>query len=341
MRGYVAGNPGKVQVVDFPEPQAEAGDVILAPAACGICSTDVKQVSKGSTDHRYALGHEVVGKIQAASPDSRWKVGQRVAAVPYLPCGACYYCRHDQPTLCTNLFEITLQPGGLVERIRVPKELAQRGLFPIPDDLPDDLAVLAEPLGCIVKGIEDSGVKPGDSVLIIGDGPMGLMGAAVARAYAAYPVMVAGMLTHRLAVAGEHFADRVIDVSREDLHEVVRAQTGGRGADVVLATVSSGEALAIAIEAVRPGGVVNAFAGVSEGTGINLDVRKLHYQQYHLTGSFGVGPVHMAKALHLLHSRRLDGRPLVTARFPFEETPDAVAYSANRTGLKAIVQFGV
>jgi L-iditol 2-dehydrogenase len=168
---------------------------------------------------------------------------------------------------------------------------------------------------------------------------MGLMMAAAARMSGAWPVIVAGMTAHRLAVAESKFADVVIDVSKSDLRSNVEKHTQGHGADVVFVVVSSGEALASGIQAVRAGGAVNAFAGVPEGTTVELDLRKLHYEQYHLTGSFGIGPAHMAKALRLLESGRIDVSPMITARFSFEEASDAVAYAAQRIGLKALVLF--
>ncbi len=339
IKGFAAGEPGKVRLVEFPEPTMGPGDIIITPTACGICATDVKQVRKGSSDNRYALGHEVVGRINNAPSSSTWKIGQRVVAVPYLPCGACYYCHRNQLTLCTSLFKVTLHPGGLAEKIHVPQMLAERGLVPVPNDLPNEIAALAEPLGCAVKGIEDIGIMPGDSTLVIGDGPMGLLSAAAARAYGAYPVIVAGMLSHRLTIAQEHYTDRVVDVTQEDLSTVIREYTDGRGADAVIVAVSSGEVLATAIDLVRPGGSVNAFAGVSKGISINLDVHDLHYKQYVLTGSFGVTPPYIRKALHLLHSGQVNGRPLITACFPFEATSEAIAYSMNQTGLKAVVLF--
>ncbi len=339
MYGAAAGKPGQVEIIQFKERDLQPGEVMVAPLVCGICANDVKLVEKGSTDAKYALGHEVAGQIIKVTEQSRWKVGQRVVFLPYLPCGACYYCLRNQPTLCTNLFEAFPIPGGLADRVIIPRAMAERGLTLVPEDMPAEAASLAEPVGCSIKGIEDSGVKPGDSVLIIGDGPMGIICAAAARAYGASPVLVAGMTPHRLQVAKEHFADAVIHVAEQDLLATVRFYTGERGADIVIAAVSNGEVLANAIQAVRPGGTVNSFAGVPSGTFINLDVRELHYKQFHLTGSFGVSPVYAEKAIHLIHTGRIAWEPVISARFPFEKTAEAVQYAAQRRGLKPVVIF--
>lgn len=339
MYGAAAGEPGQVRMVDFPERDLQPGEVKVVPLACGICANDVKLVTNGSTEIKYALGHEVAARIIQVTKESRWKEGQRVAFPPYLPCGGCYYCRRNQPTLCVDLFASSPVPGGLAERIIIPRKMAERGLISIPDDMPAEAASLAEPVGCVIKGIDDSRLQAGDSVLIVGDGPMGIIGAAVARAYGAFPVMIAGMTPHRLEVASKHYADAVIDVSRQDLAASVRDLTGGRGADVVISAVSSSEALAGAIQAVRPGGVVNAFAGTPIGSEINLDIRDLHYKQYFLTGSFGVSPFYTEKAIHLIHSGHIQWNPIVTARFPFEKVSDAIEYASRKTGLKPVVLF--
>ncbi|MBI4731291.1 MAG: alcohol dehydrogenase catalytic domain-containing protein, partial [Chloroflexi bacterium] len=108
MKGAAAGQPGQVILVDYPEPDAGPMDIILAPTACGICSTDVKQVQKGAKDTRFALGHELVGRIIKTSVSHEWKEGQRVAVAPYLPCGQCFYCTAHQPALCTHLYEVSI-----------------------------------------------------------------------------------------------------------------------------------------------------------------------------------------------------------------------------------------
>ena len=339
MKAAVAGKPGEVQIVDFPEPEVKDGEVLLESLACGVCTTDLKLVHKGSEKIEYALGHELVGKIIKAPGNARWKDGDRVAASPYLPCGQCYYCKRNQPTLCTDLYKNSIHPGGLAERVFVSAELAARGLHPVPDTLPDSIAALAEPLACAVKGVTDAQLTRGDCLLVIGDGPMGLLTAAAGRALGASRVVVAGMTPHRLQLAMENFADSTIDVSRIDLHDEIKNQTDGRGADVVIAAVSNAEVMEDAIQSVRAGGWVNAFAGVPEGTRVQLDLRLLHYKQIHLTGSFGSGPEHMKVALDLLGNGKVNGKAMVTATFPFEKVQEAIEYADNRKGLKAVVLF--
>ena len=326
-------------IVDYPTPTVGEDDLLLAPSMCGVCATDVKQVKKGSNDKHFALGHEVVGRITKTSKSQNWKIGQRVAVAPYLPCGKCFYCKLGQEALCSNLYEVSISPGGMAEEILIPAELARRGTFALSDDFADEKAVLAEPLGCVLKGLEDSHFYAGGSLLVIGDGPMGQLAVAAGKALGAELIIMAGATDFRLQLAKEHFGVIGVDVTKADLKTEVLHQTENRGADCVLVSVSSGDTVADGIACVRPGGSVNAFAGVPDGIDISLDVRNLHYGQYHLTGSSGVTPKHMNKALELLHLQDVDFTKVITAAFPFDKAGDAVAYVSNRIGLKAIVTF--
>jgi L-iditol 2-dehydrogenase len=339
VKAAAANKPGEVIIADFPELQAGKGELIVETLVCGVCATDVKLVRKGARELKYALGHEMVGRIIQVSDDDQWKIGQHVVIAPYLPCGHCYYCQHGQGVLCPHLYEVFPTPGGMSERILVPAELTRRGLFLVPDGLNDEAAALSEPLGCVLTGLEASHMKAGDSLLVIGDGPMGQLSAAAGKALGAGPVIVAGMTDHRLACAKKYFADEIVDVTRGDLKATVNNLTGGRGVDVVMVAVSSADALATGLANVRPGGTVNSFAGVPDGTKIELDVRKVHYQQFFLTGSSGTTPEQMAKALDLIATSKIDFLKVITARYPFAQVGDAIDYADRQLGLKSMVLF--
>ena len=266
-------------------------------------------------------------------------IGRRVVAAPYVPCGACHFCLHRQPTLCQHLFDQGLDPGGLAERVRIPRPMAERGLFPVPEALPSDIAALAEPAACCVQAAEACGISAGDTVLVVGDGPMGLMNAAVARAYGALQIIIAGLTPSRLELAAAHYADVVVNVEHKDLAQKVRSLTDGRGADVVLVAVPTAEAALSGLSALRRGGAFNAFAGTAEGTTIPLDLRRLHYDEWRITGSFGAAPQHLQRSLDLLSSGQIDVGPLITGRFPFAEAPAAVEHMARQVGMKAVVMF--
>jgi L-iditol 2-dehydrogenase len=168
---------------------------------------------------------------------------------------------------------------------------------------------------------------------------MGLLNAAVARDCGASQVIVAGLTPGRLRLASDCYADRVIHVQEQDLTQQVKSATDGRGADVVVVAVSNLEAAQSGLAALRRGGAFNMFAGTAEGTRIPLDLRRLHYDEWHITGSFGAAPSHMQRALSLLALGRVDVAPLITGRFPFTEAPAALEHMARRMGMKAVVLF--
>jgi len=334
------GDPGQVIWAEEAEPTLGQGEVLLQSLACGICASDIKMIRRGREEGQpQTPGHELVGRVIAVGEGAACSIGQRVVAAPYVPCGRCYFCMHRQPTLCERLFEQGLDPGGLAERVRIARPIVESGLFPVPDYVPSDVAALTEPLACCVQAVEACGVCSGDVVLVVGDGPMGLMNAAIARAYGASSVLVAGLTPARLSLAAEHYADATIDVAQENLSARVKELTDGRGADVVLVAVSSVDAVANGLSALRPGGALNVFAGMPEGSSLSVDLRRLHYQQWRLTGSFGAAPQHLRQALHFLCCGQVNVVPLITGRFPFAEAPSAVEHAARQMGMKAVVLF--
>jgi L-iditol 2-dehydrogenase len=241
--------------------------------------------------------------------------------------------------LCEHLFENSPEPGGLAEWVRIPAPLAEAGLVPVPDSVRSDIAALTEPLACCVQAVEACRVSQGDTVLVVGDGPMGQLNAAAARAYGARLVIVAGMTPARLELARRFYADQVFDVRSQGLGQQVRALTSGRGADVVLVAVSSASAAESSLGALRRGGRLNMFAGTSEGTSVPLDLRRLHYDEWTLTGSFGAAPQHLKRALELITSGQVDVSPLITGRYPFDQATEAIEHMASLAGMKAVVAF--
>ena len=339
MRVVKAGDPGHAVWANQETPQVGPGELLVYPLACGICTSDIKLVRRGhSGPNPYALGHELVARV-VQSDHPGHSPGQRVIVAPYLPCGQCYYCTRGQPTLCEHLFESSPDPGGLAEWVRVPAQLAERGVLSVPDSVCSDVAALTEPLACCVQAVEDCHVSSGDTVVVVGDGPMGQLNAAAARAYGAGQVVVAGMTPSRLDLASRFYADRVIDVRTQDLSEQVKALTSGRGADVVLVAVSATDAMQNGLNALRRGGRLNMFAGTSEGTTVALDMRRLHYDEWTLTGSFGAAPSHLRRALELIASNQVDVAPLITGRFPFDRALEAIDEMASQAGMKVVVTF--
>ncbi len=326
--------PGQLAIENIPLPQLEAGDLLVKVAACGVCATDVKTFVRGHPKIKPGaiLGHEIAGIV--ANSAAGFEPGDRVAVAPYCPCGECRYCLRDQPTLCESLFSRVIEPGGFTEYVRVPADLVVDLIVPVPDHLPLDVASLAEPLACCVHALERSGLRPGDSILVIGDGPMGLMQAEVARAMGAAKVIVSGMTPHRLRHAAE-FAD-IIDAQTEELEPAVRHLLP-EGADVVVVSVPSTEITATAISLVRRGGVVELFAGMPSDSYVSVMAHAVHYEGVCVQGSFGFSPEHFRTALNWLAEGKIDGQRLITRRVSMDLVADALAKASRHEGIKTVM----
>jgi L-iditol 2-dehydrogenase len=328
---------GKVEIQEMPRPTPGPGEALVKVNACAVCATDVKTVFKG---HRIlhppmVLGHEIAGRIVELNGHAHVNVGDRVVVAPTLPCGSCYYCWRGEETMCENSSESHPQPGGYAEYLLCPAPLVQRGLVRIPDNLPDTVACLAEPIACAVRAARISRIKPGSSVVIIGDGPMAMFNAACAKAYGATQIIMSGIGDNRLKIAAQHYVDVTVDVQKENLESRVKELTNGRGADAVIVTVARTDAVRQGIGLVRPAGTVNIFAGQPVGSIIELDVSDVHYHEMIVTGTFSSSPSTMAEALTLVS--RVDFSPIVTKQFKLDDVMAALHYSSNLEGLRPVI----
>jgi L-iditol 2-dehydrogenase len=304
-----------------------------------VCATDVKAILKGHIVFKppRVLGHEIAGHVVEVNGTSCQAVGNRVVVAPYVPCGHCYFCYRNEETMCENLWDAEPDPGGFAEYVRCPAPLAERGLIPIPAGLSSTVASLAEAIACAIRAVRDSHVTPGSCVVVVGDGPMGMINAAVARAYGAGPVILSGMVPHRLEIAARHYADITVDISQEKLEEVVKETMDGHGADVVIVTVPAVAAVRQGMTLARRGGTVNVFAGQPNGSIMELDLATLHYNELNITGNFGSSSVTLHEALRLAASGWIDFAPIVTREFALAELMKAVDYSVAMEGLRSVV----
>lgn len=328
--------PGSLQIEDLETPRIGEDQVLLRMRACGVCGTDVKTYLRGHPliQPGSVLGHEVAGEVvESAHP--RFQAGDRVAVAPYVPCGECRTCVRGNPSLCTNRGGAFLQPGGFAEYLLVPKRLADVGMYKVPDGMPYELASLAEPLACCVHGLKALDTQPGGSLLIIGDGPMGLMQAALARSFGFDHVSLAGVTTHRLDFA-RTLADEAIDVSNEDAAAAVRRRNP-EGVDAVLVSVASLEALEQAMKAVANGGTINLFAGMPKDAEFAFDLKRIHYDEVRVVGTFGFGLDDFAQAIDLIGEAGPQLQALVTERVGLEGVEAALQAAGRQVGIKTVV----
>lgn len=317
-----------VRVERVPVPAVGAGEVRIRIAAALTCGTDVKVYRRGS--HAKMLrpptpfGHELAGVIDAVGPGVQgWKVGQRVVAANSAPCGDCFYCKRNRPELCEDLLFMN---GAYAEYITVPARIVQKNLIEIPAGLSFTEAAMTEPLACVVYGLEDSPVAAGETVVVLGLGPIGLMFVRLCH-LAGARVIAAGRRQDRLDLAERLGADEVLDVTGHAcLAEELRRRTeGGRGADIVIECVGRPEAWDTAIAVARKAGRVSLFGGCPADTSIRLDTHRVHYDEITLKGTFHHTPDTVRKALDHLATGRVPAREFIQRCAALSQLPAILA----------------
>jgi len=331
--------PLDVRLEQRPLPEPAPGEVLVQVAAATTCGTDLKTYRRGHPllfRHTPAgFGHEVAGIIAATGLEViNFHEGDAVVVANSAPCLHCFYCKRQQFSLCEDLLFLN---GAYAEYLLVPERIVRQNLYKLPSSTSFIAAALTEPLACALHGITACQLQPGDTVAILGSGPLGLLLTAVAKLHGTR-VIITGRNTERLAVALHYGADVVIDVSSLSLQEqlnAVKAETEGtRGADVVIEAIGTPETWALAVAMTRPGGLVNFFGGCAGRTQVTLDTYPLHYSEITTKGVFHHTPTYFAQALELIVGRHIDVEALITAHHPLSATLDVLHLLMQKQGIK-------
>jgi L-iditol 2-dehydrogenase len=267
MRAVVYRGINDMRVETVPVPAIGAGELLVKVATCGVCGTDLKKIHTGSHSAPRIFGHEMAGTIvRVGEGVTRFRLGDRVVVHHHVPCGECYYCRKQTPAQCPLYKKVGstagFEPsgGGFAEYIRVMDWIAgSRGVVPIPDGVPFEQAAFLEPVNTVLKGVKMLHLAADDTVLVIGQGPIGLMHAALASRTGAR-VLTSDLYSERHAIAAKFGLHNPIDAGKENVVERVFAETEGRGADAVILAVGGTTLIKNCMAAVRPGGNVMLFA---------------------------------------------------------------------------------
>ncbi|MGE5530421.1 MAG: zinc-dependent dehydrogenase [Patescibacteria group bacterium] len=330
-----------------PDPVCEPGGVIVKVGACAVCGTDVKVYHKG---HRMLhlpriIGHEVAGTIVEVGPEAEGlSVGQRVAVAPVVPCGTCHYCRRGITGQCDSLAAIGYRwDGGYAEYMAVPALGVRAGIVnPLPDAVSFAEGALAEPLACAINGQELSRISLGDTVAIIGAGPLGCFHVELARARGAVKVIATEASAARLREAEALAApDVLIDAVNEDPIARVREETGGRGADAVIVACSSAVAQVQALSMVAKRGSVNFFGGLPKGRSeIAIDSNLIHYGEFTVTGTSGSTAEQNRMALSLIASSRVRVGRYIGQMAGLDGLAEGIRRCERGEGMKTIIVPG-
>ncbi|MEO6829114.1 MAG: zinc-dependent dehydrogenase [Acidobacteriaceae bacterium] len=337
MRAAVYRGVNDVRVETVPVPEIGPGEVLVRIRACGICGTDLKKIHTGSHSAPRIFGHEMAGEIAAIGTGvTDWKIGDRVMAFHHIPCGECYYCRKKtfaqcevyKHVGCTAGFEAS--GGGFAEYIRVMDWIVARGLVRIPEQIPFEQAAWIEPVNTCFKAIRNLHLEPDETVLVIGQGPIGILLAALARKTGA-TVLTSDLYASRHEVAAQFGLHHPIDAGKEDVVAAAKKQTEGRGADVVIVAVGGNALIRTAMDAARPGGRVLLFAATQHSEAV-IDPAAVCMDEKSLLGSYSASAEVQEEAARLVLDGYRDGfdlTRLISHRFPLEQAAEAIAFASE------------
>ena len=326
-----------LRIEDVDVPRVGDGEVLVRVKAATTCGTDLKIFQRGYVERVVKLptifGHEWAGDVVEVGAGLEWpKVGMRVRAGNSAPCLHCAMCQKGKYNLCKNMIWLW---GAYAEYIKVPSRMVLVNMQEIPQHVSYEEAAITEPLACVLHGVEEVHVSLGDTVAIIGAGPVGLLHLLTVKKAGVQKAIMIDLVDERLDFAQKLGADETVNGRKADVVEKIRELTGGYGADVVIEAIGLPATWEQALKLAREGGRILEFGGCPPGTEVKIDAEKLHYGEQTVLGTFHATPLHFRKALNLIASRTIDVRPLVTRKMKLEQIKDAFeVLSTSKTDIK-------
>lgn len=338
--------PLDLRFEQVPTPLIGPGEVLVQVLSASICGTDLRIYHGGHRKFPPGTvripGHEVAGRIAEISQGVEgWQPGQKVLVAPNWGCGRCKQCVTGNNNRCAQYGAIGVtQDGAFAEFVRVPAASVQQGnLIPLQETVDPAAAALIEPLACVLRGQAALKIQPGEFVLVIGAGPIGLMHSRLARLNGAGRVLVSEPLPERLEPARQFGADRLINPNVEDLTSVVSEESAGQGADVIIVAAPSHAAQEAALQTAAIGGRINFFGGLPKDRPfIQLDSNLVHYKELIITGTTACSTADCWQAAQMVNSGRFDLSDLVSLRFPLSQVIEAFAAAEDRKHRKIVLE---
>jgi len=342
MRAVVYHGQMDVRAEDIPYPECSSGELLVKVESCAVCGSDMKAYKSGNPRMQppITMGHEFAGTIVETRSDAPYGLGDRIVMATSVACGECIYCQRGWRNICSNVRPMGFgYNGGMAEYVVIP-ELAVRGghVIKVPTSIDPVHAALAEPVSCAVNSCENAGVQRGDTVLVMGAGPMGILNALVARELGARKVFISEINPARLAQCGSFGFDALINPAVDDIEECIKIKTGGVGADVVIVAAPAALPQQQALALVRKRGSVCLFASLPVGNcSLTVDSRLIHYNEIRLVGSSDSTPAHVRRAVEIIDSDNFPVDRLVTHTLPLTGFAQAVELMTSGEALRVVL----
>jgi len=336
-----------VRLESVPVPSIGPREMLVRVHSCGVCGTDLKKISTGSHSAPRIFGHETSGVVAAVGTEvTQYRPGDRVMVFHHIPCRECFYCQNKTfaqcPTYkkvgCTAGFEPS--GGGFAEYVRVMDWIVDHGTVRIPDGVSFEQACFVEPVNTCLKGIYTLNLRPGETALTIGQGPIGIILSALAKR-AGVTLITSDLYPERLRIGSSFGLDLTIDASRTNVVERVRELTHGRGADAVILAVGGNSLIRTAMDAARPGGRVLLFAQTQHGEAV-IDPAAICVDEKSLLGSYSASVDLQEESVRFVMDREMDLERLISHRFPLTESVQALDLAAHPqpSSMKVVIQPG-
>ncbi|MDV2993163.1 MAG: Sorbitol dehydrogenase [Chroococcidiopsis sp. SAG 2025] len=338
MKAQVFRGVDRLSYEELPVPAIEADEVLVQVRVVGLCQSDIKKIRYPLYEPPRIFGHETAGVVAAiGSQVSDWQVGQRVVVMHHIPCMRCRYCLNDNFSMCDIYKNISTTAGfvpsggGFAEYVRVPGHIVRNGgLIPIPDRVSFEQASFVEPTNCCLKAVKKAQIAPGQTVLVTGAGPIGLMFVMLVKYFGARAIAT-DLLPSRLEKALQLGADAAFDARDRDLSTKIQALTDGLGVDTTLLAVPSEKAFAQALDCTRKGGKILFFAEFPDEVEISLNPNIIYRREIDLIGSYSSSYRLQSLAVDLVFNRHIDVDALISDRYPLQQLSAAVERAVNPT----------
>src|SRR6202158_4121422 len=347
MRAAVYRGVNDVRLEEVPVPEIGPGEILLRVHTCGICGTDLKKIATGSHSAPRIFGQETAGVgAKVGEGVRKFGIGKRLLRFPHIPCGECYYCRHKTFALCATYKQVGctagFEPsgGGFAEYVRGMDWIVKKGTVRLPDGISVEQACFVEPVNTCIKGIETLRLEAGETALVIGQGPIGIILATLAKRAGAR-VITSDLHPARLTIANSFGLNLTIDASKADAGQAVRAMTEGRGADAVILAVGGSGLIRPAMDATRPGGRVLLFAQTVRGEA-TIDPAAVCVDEKALLGSYSASIELQEESVRFVMNREMDMERLISHRFPLQSGVEALNLAAHPQpdSMKIVIQPG-